>query len=50
VTRSRATAILADRATGSIVASLAAPVAHVADRSFALDVSRRGDFVAPRRP
>ncbi|TMC60460.1 MAG: hypothetical protein E6J17_09825 [Chloroflexi bacterium] len=46
MSRLRAAAILALLAIASVVASFAAPVAHGADASFALDVSRRGDFVA----
>jgi hypothetical protein len=38
--------VVALLAVASVVASLAAPVAHGAERGFALDVSRRGDFVA----
>jgi hypothetical protein len=46
VSRLRASAVLGLLVVASVVASLAAPVAHAADRGFALDVSRRGDFVA----
>jgi hypothetical protein len=46
VIRLRALAVLALLVVGSVVASLAAPVAHGADQGFALDVSKRGDFVA----
>jgi len=46
VRRLRATAALAALVLGSVLASLAAPVAHAADQGFALDLSRRGDFVA----
>ena len=44
--RLRALAVLAFFVVASVVASLAAPVAHGAERGFALDVQRRGDFVA----
>jgi hypothetical protein len=46
VKRLRATAFLGFLVVGSILASLAAPVAHGAERGYALDVQRRGDFVA----
>jgi hypothetical protein len=44
--RLRATAVLALLVVASVIASLGAPAASGADRGFALDVSRRGDFVA----
>jgi hypothetical protein len=46
VSRLRATAVLALLVVASVVASLGAPAASGAERGFALDVSRRGDFVA----
>jgi hypothetical protein len=44
--RFRGAVVVALLAVASVVASVSAPVAHGADRGFALDVSRRGDFVA----
>jgi hypothetical protein len=46
VNRLRATAVLALLVVASVVASLGAPAVSGAERGYALDVSRRSDFVA----